>query len=329
MLVVAAGAIAPVALLAAPAEAADGTSAGLEMSARSPAESGKVPGADGGRKQDDRADEDQGVTVSLRGIPDEFVAGGPWREVTVVVDAEPSDTARDVTFMLVDGGLELTSDHVDVQVRGASGWRDVDPTMPSSTAHYELEVPSGTPQLTIRVRSHDDAPLLTFDLGASDAISLDSPWYESRIVRPVDPVDPVDPGGSGGSGGGDPTDPGGEGPGDPGGEKPTDPGGGEPTDPGGGVPTDPGAGAGTEGPGESIGGGADGPAAGDHEPTSVAVPSAAEQGAAAGSLGRAPDAPSDELAETGLGSTTRWQLGLGATAVVLGAGLCRYRRRTG
>ncbi|MFG3283296.1 hypothetical protein [Streptomyces sp. NPDC048111] len=312
VLAVAAGVMAPVALLAGPAEAVDGTSVGLAMPDRSPADSSEEREADGDGRQGHAADEDQGVTVSLRGLPDEFIAGGPWREVTVVVDAEPSDAARDVTFMIVDGDGELSSDHVDVQVREASGWRDVAPTMPSSTAHYELVVSGGTLQVSIRVRFHDDAPLKAIDVGASDGISLASPWYGSRIVRPADP---------GGSGGGDPTDPGGEGTGGPGGEEPADPGG----EAGTGSP----GGSTGGGAGEPTGGGAGGPAPGDHQPGPVGDPAVGEQGAAAGSVGQASDVPSGELAETGLGTATRWQLGLGATAIALGAGVCRYRRRTG
>ncbi|AYG78057.1 hypothetical protein DWB77_00164 [Streptomyces hundungensis] len=60
--------------------------------------------------------------------------------------------------------------------------------MPSSTAHFDLVVPSGMVQLSIRVRFHDDAPLKAVEVGASDGISLDSPWYRSHIVRPPIPV---------------------------------------------------------------------------------------------------------------------------------------------
>ncbi|MGW5116329.1 hypothetical protein ACWEQ8_12975 [Streptomyces noursei] len=276
------------------------------------------------------------MTVSVRGVPEEFTAGGPWQELTLVVDAEPSSAGREVTFMLVDGALELHAEHADVQVFGEGGWRDVAPSDPSdTTAHYSLCVPAGTTELSVRVRFHDDAPTVdSFFIGAADAINLESPWYESRIVRPTDPGDPGDPGGEvpadpGGEDPTDPGDPGGEVPADPGGEDPTDPG-----DPGGEDPTDPGREAGTGEPVESaepVEGSGEMSGAGVRPQLPEAEPVATEPVSPAADAEQSLDAPSSQLAQTGFDSATRWQLGVGGAAVALGSALAvgagRHRRR--
>ncbi|MFB6566114.1 hypothetical protein [Streptomyces noursei] len=309
VLAVAVGVMAPASLLVTPSAAADSPPAGLALPDR--------PSEGGGEERDPESGEgaaDDGVTVSVRGVPEEFTAGGPWQELTLVVDAEPSSAGREVTFMLVDGALELHAEHADVQVFGEGRWRDVAPSDPSdATAHYSLCVPAGTTELSVRVRFHDDAPTVdSFFIGAADAINLESPWYESRIVRPTDP--------------GDPGDPGGEVPADPGGEDPTDPG-----DPGGEDPTDPGGEAGTGEPVEPVEGSGEMSGAGVRPQLPEVELVATEPVSPAADAEQSLDAPSSPLAETGVDSATRWQLGVGGAAVALGSALAvgagRHRRR--
>ncbi|GAA0613300.1 hypothetical protein [Streptomyces crystallinus] len=320
VLVVAAGVMAPTAVLgAAPALAVGSPPTALTL---------PEPSSDDGKEErepegkNERAgggdDADEGVTVSVRGVPQAFTAGGPWQELTLAVDAQPSEGAREVTFMIVDGAAELNSQHVDVQVRGASEWQDLDPAFGGSTAHYALAVPAGTTEVSIRLRFHADAPLVGFHIGASDGISYDSPWYESRITRATEPGDP---------GGGEPTDPGTEEPTDPGGQDPTDPGDDGPGDPGSEQPTDPGAEAGAGSPGGTAGTEA-GQTGTDGQPQAPEADPATAEGAASGGVGRPADDPTGALAETGLDAATRWQLGVGGTAIALGTALCLYRRRT-
>ncbi|MFB6631000.1 hypothetical protein ACFCWY_13965 [Streptomyces sp. NPDC056362] len=183
------GMTAPTAVLVAPALATDGPPASVTAPDRSP-DRGHEKSAPSVKK----TTPDGGVTVSVHEVPDTFTAGGPWQALTLVVNAEPTDSDREVTLIVEDNEtLRLNPDHTDVQVHGTSGWQEVDAdrwSQANPTAHYDLVVPAGATQLSLRMRFHRDAPLVHFYLAASDGISLDSPEYESQLVLPADPGAP-------------------------------------------------------------------------------------------------------------------------------------------
>ncbi|MEU5918803.1 hypothetical protein [Streptomyces sp. NPDC047141] len=320
---------APTTVLVAPALAADGPPTSVAVPDQSP-DRGSEKSAPSVKK----TTPDEGVTISVHGVPDTFTAGGPWQELTLVVNAEPTDSDREVTLIVEDNEtLRLNPDHTDVQVRGTSGWQAVDAdrwSQANPTAHYDLVVPAGATQLSLRMRFHRDAPLVHFYLAASDGISLDSPEYESQLVLPADPGAP---------GGGEPTDPADPGTGDP--TDPADPGTGDPTGPPGpagpGTPTDP-AGPGNgepTRPGTEAGAGAGDPAgpagsgAGESGPSDPpAAPGPASATGEEATPDHPADAPSGTLAETGATPGARWLIGTGGTAITLGAAaLHRFRRR--
>ncbi|MFE5973667.1 hypothetical protein ACFQ64_16080 [Streptomyces sp. NPDC056460] len=302
------GITAPAAVLSAPVMAADDPPTRFSLPDRSPEGVQEKAGPNGRKK---------GVTVSVHGVPETFTAGGPWQELTLVVDAEPTDTDREVTLKVEDNEtLQLTPEYTDVQIRGAGGWGDVNAdrwSQGNPTAHYDLIVPAGETQLSVRIRFHRDAPLVHFYLAASDGINLDSPDYESQLVLPVDPGD---------RGTGEPTDPADPGTGEP--TDPADPGTGEPTDPGTSTPTSPGNEAGAGDSAGSAGGGAE-------EPEPSTRPTAPGTHPAAGESAPPEDpasAPSGTLAETGSSPGAYGMIGAGGIAIALGtAAVHRFRRR--
>ncbi|MFD7099811.1 hypothetical protein ACFWA0_33875, partial [Streptomyces xanthophaeus] len=173
---------------------------------------------------------------------------------------------------------------------------DIDGALPGDL----LDFPAGRSVIPVRMAFTSDAPLITFYATSTVEGDQAAPdWSESVIVAPDGGGDP---------GGGDPggEEPGGE---EPGGEGPgaEEPGGGE-------------QGGGTPGPGI------------DPDPGPTVAPGGSE---ASDHGSRAPEgggpAATGRLAETGTDAVTSWTLGVGGSAVLLGAALLagtgRHRRR--
>ncbi|MET3983946.1 LPXTG cell wall anchor domain-containing protein [Streptomyces sp. PvR034] len=251
------------------------------------------------------------ISLSLRSVPPEFVAGGDWGTFTVVVDVKGDEpvTGRPLG-MQVEADEALKIDSYVLEMFDGSRWRSVTANDVSDdwTAYYYLPplyhpFPAGRTEVQVRMRFREEAELQSFrlQLAMSDDPDTVEPSQTvfSRVVAPP-------------AGGGDPT----PGP-DPEPDPDPDP---EPTP----SPTsdpdpdpeqspsptpdpeqtsrpapDPGAGSG-QGPG--AGGGAAGP----------------EQ----------QDPPgSGPLASTGADAATAWALGgAGVAFVAGGALLVRYRR---
>ncbi|GHI85619.1 hypothetical protein Sxan_29830 [Streptomyces xanthophaeus] len=256
-----------------------------------------------------------GLSVQLEGVPGSFVAGGGWGEFSVAVEntsgqRQPGRTILFSLNVLTETG-RFTHEIVRAQFFADGAWRDIplvsDPELGDIDGALPgdfLDFPAGRSVIPVRMAFASDAPLITFYATSTVEGAQAVPgWSESVIVAP--------------DGGGDP------GGGDPGGEEP-----------GGEVPGGEGPGAEEPGGGEQ-GGGTPGPGI-DPDPGPTVAPGGSE---ASDDGSRAPEdggpaatgRPGGRLAETGTDAVTSWTLGVGGSAVLLGAALLagtgRHRRR--
>ncbi|MFJ2766756.1 hypothetical protein [Streptomyces sp. NPDC087300] len=157
--------------------------------------------------------------LRLANVPDAIVAGGDWRDFSIVID-NPNGTLENWGLDMSLNGIEgvIHGETLRVQVHVDGGWRDARLMSPPDDPDKDFAlletftIPTGRTTVPVRIRAAADAPLVDFFINAvvfddDEAQSDGNYWEPSKIVAPSEegeePGEGEAPGGEEKPGGGE------------------------------------------------------------------------------------------------------------------------------